>query len=471
MSFPNAEHGLANMHPTPAATIPSIEPATVVRLLRSATDVAIVMDRAGLIQDVIVAVAVAAPDAWQTHVGHPWQETVTGDSKAKVASMLSECNADGQSRPREINQVLEKGQAAFRFAAVQLDGRSLVAVGRDLAAVSAMHQQMLSAQQAMEREYSRMRQHETRYRILFQLSSEGVVIVDATTLRITEINPAAGVVLEKSAQALGGRPFADVVDPAVSGVVKAALLGVVESGVPASVQVLLRNSGQLVTMSISVSKQGASMALIIRLVPNVRSTSVETQKRQQTMAAIEALPVGFVVLDQQLHVLSANPMFCELAEIGNEKQALGVSIDRWLGRPGIDINVIRNNLQNHGVVHNFSTVIRGSLGLTTSATVSAVSASESDTPCVGLVVHPVGARIASIGTIAPSQARSVEQLRDLVGQVPLKELVRESSELVERMCIEAALNLTSNNRASAAQLLGLSRQGLYSKLRRHGLVA
>ncbi|MBK5943951.1 hypothetical protein CCR79_08685 [Halorhodospira halophila] len=38
------------------------------------------------------------------------------------------------------------------------------------------------------------------------------------------------------------------------------------------------------------------------------------------------------------------------------------------------------------------------------------------------------------------------------------------------MCIETALNITHDNRASAAELLGLSRQSLYSKLRRHGLM-
>ncbi|MGC2525870.1 MAG: helix-turn-helix domain-containing protein [Stellaceae bacterium] len=40
---------------------------------------------------------------------------------------------------------------------------------------------------------------------------------------------------------------------------------------------------------------------------------------------------------------------------------------------------------------------------------------------------------------------------------------------IERLCIEAALELTGDNRASAAEMLGLSRQGLYMKLRRYGL--
>jgi DNA-binding NtrC family response regulator len=67
--------------------------------------------------------------------------------------------------------------------------------------------------------------------------------------------------------------------------------------------------------------------------------------------------------------------------------------------------------------------------------------------------------------------RSVEQLTELVGRVSLKDLVRETTDLIERLCIEAALELTHDNRASAAEMLGLSRQSLYVKLRRYGLVS
>jgi DNA-binding NtrC family response regulator len=41
--------------------------------------------------------------------------------------------------------------------------------------------------------------------------------------------------------------------------------------------------------------------------------------------------------------------------------------------------------------------------------------------------------------------------------------------LVERHFVEAALELTGDNRTAAAELLGLSRQSLYTKLRRYNL--
>jgi DNA-binding NtrC family response regulator len=48
--------------------------------------------------------------------------------------------------------------------------------------------------------------------------------------------------------------------------------------------------------------------------------------------------------------------------------------------------------------------------------------------------------------------------------------VAETTDVVEKMCIETAVELTRNNRVAAAEMLGLSRQSLYVKLRKYGLV-
>ena len=60
-------------------------------------------------------------------------------------------------------------------------------------------------------------------------------------------------------------------------------------------------------------------------------------------------------------------------------------------------------------------------------------------------------------------------MTDLVGRVPLKDLVRETTDIIERMCIDAALKMSGQSRAQAAEMLGLSRQSLYVKLRRYGI--
>jgi transcriptional regulator with PAS, ATPase and Fis domain len=52
----------------------------------------------------------------------------------------------------------------------------------------------------------------------------------------------------------------------------------------------------------------------------------------------------------------------------------------------------------------------------------------------------------------------------------LREIVAETTEIIEKMCIEAALDMSGNNRAAAAELLSLSRQSLYVKLRKFGIL-
>jgi len=65
----------------------------------------------------------------------------------------------------------------------------------------------------------------------------------------------------------------------------------------------------------------------------------------------------------------------------------------------------------------------------------------------------------------------VAELSRLVGRMPLKDIVGETVDMIEKMCIQSALTLTHNNRASASEMLGLSRQSLYVKLRRYGMVS
>ena len=73
----------------------------------------------------------------------------------------------------------------------------------------------------------------------------------------------------------------------------------------------------------------------------------------------------------------------------------------------------------------------------------------------------------------PGQAVSEDgmgSVMELVGSASLKEIVADTTDVVERMCIETAVELTQNNRVAAAEMLGLSRQSLYVKLRKYGLL-
>ncbi len=165
----------------------------------------------------------------------------------------------------------------------------------------------------------------------------------------------------------------------------------------------------------------------------------------------------------------ANAAFVELTQLAGEDAVRGQSLERWLGRPGVDLSVMLATLRQQGAVRLFATSLRGEHGVPAEVEISGVSVPDGDPPCLGFTVRHIGRRLGGELQAGKTTPRSVEQLTQLVGRMPLKDLVRESTDLIEQLCIEAALELTQDNRASAAEMLGLSRQSLYVKLRRYGL--
>jgi transcriptional regulator PpsR len=176
-----------------------------------------------------------------------------------------------------------------------------------------------------------------------------------------------------------------------------------------------------------------------------------------------------VVTDAEGRILIANRAFADLTQLASEDLAQGEPLERWLGRPGVDMNILITNLRQYGSVRLYATTLRSEHGRPSDVELSAVSVPHGEQPCLGFTIRHVGQRLNAQAHPDKPLPRSVEQLTELVGRVSLKDLVRESTDLIERLCIEAALELTRDNRASAAEMLGLSRQSLYVKLRRYGL--
>jgi transcriptional regulator PpsR len=169
-------------------------------------------------------------------------------------------------------------------------------------------------------------------------------------------------------------------------------------------------------------------------------------------------------------VVSVNRAFASMAQLSSEDQARGESLDRWLGRTGIELSMLLANLREGGSAGLFSTELRGALGLVTEVEIAASALEPAGAAAFAFAVRDVGRRLAPNERALPTKVpASVQQLTELVGRVPLKQIVAETSDLIERLSIETALAMTKDNRAMAAQLLGLSRQSLYVKLRRFGM--
>jgi transcriptional regulator PpsR len=207
----------------------------------------------------------------------------------------------------------------------------------------------------------------------------------------------------------------------------------------------------------------------VRLTPAEPGGLLQSDSSSGFETMLERMPDAFVVTDGALKILATNAAFLDLVRVATKTQAVGQSLDQFLGRAGLDRNILIDNLREHGSVRNFATVVRNRFDEPEDVEVSAVFISDGAETVFGFAFRTVRRRPNDQSQNPPELRRSVEQLTELVGRVKLKQLVRETTDLVERLCIEAALELTKNNRASAAEVLGLSRQSLYSKLNRFGL--
>ena len=461
---------------SPRKFLAELDADAVASMVTAAADVTLIVDQAGMIRDYAfnnddLARDLDGAGRWR---GRAWAETVTPDSRSKVETILREAAAGAAPRWRHVNYPVSPGEppAPVHYCAVQVDelGRT-VAFGRDLRAVSALQQQLIDAQQAMERDYARLRHIETRYRLLFQMSSEPVLIVDVGNLRIMESNPAADRLLGESGGRLVSRPFSEAFEREGWRAVQAMLSGVKTNGRPDWARVEMPGQPGPVTVSASLFRQDDSAMFLVRLSSGQSADAPGGASAYALPLAkvMESAPDGFVMTDADGHVLLANEAFLEMAQLASQEAARGQSLERWLGRSGVDLSILVANLKQRGMVRLFATTLRNEHGASAEVEISAVSVSLDDKSYLGFLLRGVGRRLKSENTPIGEVPRSLEQLNELVGRVSLKQLVRETTDLIEKMSIEAALRLTDDNRASAAEILGLSRQSLYVKLRRYGL--
>lgn len=458
---------------SPRDALGDLDCETAASLVGAAVDLVLSLDSDGVIRDLACSEEDLARLGCERWIGRPWLETVTLESRPKVEALLAGPAERGWPRWRQVNHPVEgEPDLPVLYRVVRLERKArLLALGRDLRAVAALQRRLVDAQQAMERDYARLRHIETRYRLLFQTSSEAILIVDATSQKVLEANPAAGRLLAPHLGELVGRGFLEVfaVDSALT--IQALLAGIRATGRANTVRARLVDGTEEVLVSASLFPQGTSSLLLVHLVPSRAGEQplALPEAKARLLAVVESIPDGFVVTGPDGRILAVNSAFLQLAELTAEPQALGESLERWLGRPGIDLPVLAANLRRHGLVRLFTTTLRGEHGTVSEVEITGVAVPTGEQPCFGFALRDVGRRLGRPARDERGLPRSAAQLAELVGKVPLKDLVRETTDVIERLCIETALEMTGDNRASAAELLGLSRQSLYVKLRRYGL--
>ncbi len=469
----------------------ALDAKTALRMVRAASDIALVLDHEGTILDVVTHGDDATAQQARSWRGQAWAKTVSPDSRQKVEALLRDAQAAADAeigRSRQINHPVADGDdLPLIYSAVRLGDSGepargkprILAFGRDLRTIVELQRRLVDTQQSMERDYWRSREAETRYRHLLETSSEAVLIVDGSSQKVLEANPAARALCGSTRPRLVGVSLGSLFDAAHGERLQDLLAAARSVGKKDAVRARLAEGQGEVHVSASVFRQDDAVMVLVRLArvaPPVkarggsRAEAGASQSWETTLAAfVQNSPDGLVFCDDAGRVLSANRAFLTLAELSTEDQARGRALDRWLGRTGVELGVLITNLRQRGTVARFVTALRGEYGTEVEVEISAAQLAPGGDPVLAFAIRDIERRLKPEAEGGRAMTRSVSELTELVGRTPLKDIVSETTDLIEQLCIETALEMSHDNRASAALLLGLSRQSLYVKLRRYGL--
>lgn len=410
----------------------------------------------------------------QSLIGKKWLDTVALDSQPKVNALLKTSENESEQKWRQVNQEIE-GSPSFpiQFSTIFFpNANKLVAIGKDLSSVSALQQKLVESQQEIERDYASLHSIQNRYIQLFNNIDQAYLIVDSQTLKILEVNKSAGF-LVGDLKKIQGKLFTNLFPTkdyeAIQTYLSDSKSGIMQS----SIQSTLENLNENVEISSVLLREGNQNICLVSIKPKSKSIQISNLNEQTTLLtqAIEDFHDGFIVCSTSGVILTANSAFVSMSQSAQKENILGKSLDLWLGRTGIDLKIILGTVREYGSIKDYATTITADDGSSPlEAQLSAVSFASGKLSAIGISIHQTSKTAKQLNSKSENLGKDAKELTKLVGKVPLKQIVSETTDIIEKLCILAALDLTMSNRASAAELLGLSRQGLYIKMRRFGII-
>ena len=442
----------------------ALSASSAASLLAASGDVVLLLNADGNILDLACSREDLAAWNLTEWIGQAWANTVTGESVPKVQAMLNDARLGQPAVARQVNHPSAMGSdLPMNYRVVPLGEREhsaqFAAIGRDLRDTTRMQQRLVAAQSQMERDHWQAQAQQARAHALMQLSGDALLVLDAEHFTLVQANAAAHQLLGPGLEQSGWNLLSQLGDASRQALLQQA--GELRAGnLPRVAQLELERNGQPCHAALQRTDMGGTSQWLLRL--STQATALEPNPNTWDPVVATA-PDALLITNAAGVIQHANASFLRLTQCVSLEQVLGTALQAWLGREDVDQSVLLSNLKQHGSVRLFATELRGSQGANTDIEISAAAVGDAPAPRYGLVIRDVSRRLDDTPKELP---RTASEMTELVGRLPLKDIVRETADLIEQLCIQAALELTGDNRASAAEMLGLSRQSLYIKLRR-----
>ena len=209
----------------------------------------------------------------------------------------------------------------------------LLAVGRDLRAVSAIQQRFVESQREIERDYWQRRNSESHYRMLFQVAHDAVVVLDADSLELVESNAAAAVIFGEVLHER--RSLRLAIDESLRPALDELLVTARATGHGGEVRLRTASAGARIDVSATPFSAEGRRCLLLR----ARCAPSSAAEPQAALDFIDLTPDAVVVTDPVGRVMWANPAFVEVCHAPDEQclkgrllaDLLGDEQQQWLG--------------------------------------------------------------------------------------------------------------------------------------------
>lgn len=453
--------------------IPLIAPDLLGDIIAAASDVALVVSPEGR----ILSVLVNPNHRMHGKIGH-WIDTdlrdhMSPDSVPKLEAQLGIFAEGGETtRALEMNHASHSGweyPVRYTFHRIGHDG-ALLMLGRDLRPIAEMQQQLVSAQLALERDYEAQRDFDTRFRVLLEATREALAFVSISTGRITEINRSAARLLGANRADLVGAAFTQEFEGRRRGEFIEALSAAALAEGGEIVETTARRTGEALRLSPTAFRSSGERILLCRI-ESVSGDDVAGDELSEGLNALYEDGVDAIVFtDRDGLIVSANDAFLALCDAAHLSLVKDRSLGDFLARGSVDLKVLLDNSARSGHLRLYATKLASDFAAEVALEISATHIKDRPQPGFVFIIRDASRAEAVRGGTPSAQSGSPRSVMELVGSAPLKDIVAETSDVVEKMCIETAVELTRNNRVAAAEMLGLSRQSLYVKLRKYGLL-
>ena len=395
-----------------------------------ASDIALVIDEAGVIRSVAQDTGDPIAPAAEQWIGRSWVDTVSGDTRTKIENLLKEVSSTGVARRREVNHPLsDEAGVPVAYTAIRLGANGpVLAVGRDLRSIAAIQKRFVESQQDMERGYWQARQAEARYQLLFQVATDAVVVVDGETLRIVEANRAAAGLFGADAELLAGKAVNVAFEYHSRSAVEELLRSARSTGQSGEIRARLRDARGATHVSATPFRTGEAMRLLVRMRHDV-TDGAEGTLGQALARLVDGTSDGVVVTDSSGRVVIANPAFLALARLDTEAQAKGQPLMRWLSLSAQPLAALLADVRRDGVARHLESTFRGDPDAPVGVEVSAALLTEGDQERIGFTIHPLrqtALQPATEQALTAVLRAGVEALGSQMDAVDLASLLRDA---------------------------------------------